>query len=174
MQTQVLLYRTLSQPQDLPAFPVWGQKKHDRSPNFSIQSHWIHTTKLLLTINSSSLAILRVDILGKSLNVRFIIKTRQNGPDLISTSHGEALQLQRSTKFILQSDLEGYQIQMAPKRGSTAKLSEVNNRFCQKRLNQWMEKSLPINVSKEFPEICPRDRNNRIVFFEYFEKKFFE
>ena len=55
-----------------------------------------------------------VENVGESLNVKFLIKTRKNGPHLISTAHDEALQLQRSTSHILQSDLERYQKQMAP------------------------------------------------------------
>ena len=115
LQTQA--NRAVIQPQALYAFPVWGKKNTKDLQSFQnkvLRSILQNCLSPSIPAAECLLGIPPVEIFCKSLNVTFLIKTRQNDPDLISTAHDEALHLQRSTSHILQSDLERYQEQMAP------------------------------------------------------------
>ena len=118
LQTQALLYRTIIQPQAsavyFPGMRAKNMKDLQTFQNKVIRSILQNCLSPSIPVAEFLLGTPPVSIFGKSLNDKFLIKTKQKGLDLISTANDEAVQLQGSTSHILQRGLGRYQKQMAP------------------------------------------------------------
>ena len=118
--------------------PGIGPKKHEIAPKFSKPGHLIHTTKLPLIVNSSSRVSPRYTTGGHlwqklECQVPHQNKKELPRPDLYwphwitsITKQHKSYPPEQSRKMSKAS---------GPKQESTTILSEINNRFCQQRMD---------------------------------------